>query len=223
MAAAYNGPLQTASITPAGQGAIAEAYAGTPASPSAPPGPPPPTSTTPPATSSPHTAPPAAILLLLLLLLLLLRPRRPRQRHRSRHPHRVTAAYGYEPYGGHPVATALNGTMPANPWRYSGQYLHSGTGLYKMGARYYDPTLGRFTQKDRLSALADPANGNRYTYTADDPVNFADPSGRNVIGALGGYVAGGIVTVGGCAAFGVGTGGLDAQRLSILGTESAQE
>ena len=47
-----------------------------------------------------------------------------------------------------------------------------------MGARYYDPTLGRFTQQDQLSALADPANGNRYAYTGDDPINYSDPSGR---------------------------------------------
>ncbi|MEU0025124.1 RHS repeat-associated core domain-containing protein [Streptomyces sp. NPDC006335] len=31
--------------------------------------------------------------------------------------------------------------------RYSGAYLDP-TGLYKMGARYYDPQLGRFTQPD---------------------------------------------------------------------------
>jgi len=92
------------------------------------------------------------------------------------------AAYGYDPYGGHPVATALNGTLPVNPWRYSGQYLDNGTGLYKMGARYYDPTLGRFTQQDQLSALADPANGNRYTYAGDDPINNVDPAGASFFG-----------------------------------------
>jgi hypothetical protein len=38
-----------------------------------------------------------------------------------------------------------------------------------MGARYYDPARGRFTQLDPL--------GNGYGYTGDNPVNFTDPSG----------------------------------------------
>ncbi|MFF9378121.1 RHS repeat-associated core domain-containing protein [Streptomyces griseoluteus] len=33
------------------------------------------------------------------------------------------------------------------PFGYTGAYL-DWSGLYKMGARYYDPTLGRFTQPD---------------------------------------------------------------------------
>ncbi|MFF8633592.1 RHS repeat-associated core domain-containing protein [Streptomyces pilosus] len=33
------------------------------------------------------------------------------------------------------------------PYRYAGAYSDP-TGLYKMGYRYYDPSLGRFTQPD---------------------------------------------------------------------------
>jgi uncharacterized protein RhaS with RHS repeats len=46
-----------------------------------------------------------------------------------------------------------------------------------MGERYYDPTLGRFTQLDPL--------GNGYVYSQDDPVNFSDPSGLEEIGNEG--------------------------------------
>ena len=35
-----------------------------------------------------------------------------------------------------------------NPSRYTGQYQDTSAGLYKMGARYYQPELGRWTQRD---------------------------------------------------------------------------
>jgi RHS repeat-associated protein len=60
----------------------------------------------------------------------------------------------------------------ANPWRYTGQYQDTTTGLYKMGARYYQPELGRWTQRDP-SGL----DGNAYAYVAGNPVNFVDPTG----------------------------------------------
>lgn len=45
-------------------------------------------------------------------------------------------------------------------------------GLYKMGARYYQPELGRWTQQDPSGAEA-----NVYLYVGGNPVNFVDPSG----------------------------------------------
>ncbi len=60
----------------------------------------------------------------------------------------------------------------ANPWRYTGQYQDSATGLYKMGARYYQPELGRWTQPDPSGQ-----DVNVYLYVSGNPVNFADPSG----------------------------------------------
>jgi len=39
-----------------------------------------------------------------------------------------------------------------------------------MGARYYDPYVGRFTQRDPFPASAsEPRNYNRYVYVAADP------------------------------------------------------
>ncbi|MDP9382987.1 MAG: hypothetical protein M3Q29_23190 [Chloroflexota bacterium] len=37
-----------------------------------------------------------------------------------------------------------------NPFRYTGTYLDGATGMYQMGARYYQPNTGRFTQLDPL-------------------------------------------------------------------------
>lgn len=85
-------------------------------------------------------------------------------------------AYTYDSYGGHPTATALNGTLPNNPYRYAGGTLDS-TGLYKYGARYYDPSIGRWTQQDSVDAPGNPANANRYAYAGDNPVNSVAPSG----------------------------------------------
>ncbi|MCA1683021.1 MAG: hypothetical protein LC685_03375 [Actinobacteria bacterium] len=48
-----------------------------------------------------------------------------------------------------------------------------------LGARYYDPNLGRWTQQDSVVSLGDPANGNRYVYAGDDPVSRLDPMGRD--------------------------------------------
>ena len=82
------------------------------------------------------------------------------------------AAYTYDPYGDHATATAMNGAPPPNPWRWSGSYLDA-TGLYKMGARYYDPTRGRFTQVDPVPR----GSCNYYDYACGDPVNGHDRSG----------------------------------------------
>ncbi|MCL7455371.1 MAG: RHS repeat-associated core domain-containing protein, partial [Anaerolineae bacterium] len=48
-----------------------------------------------------------------------------------------------------------------------------------MGARWYDPALGRWTSPDTI--VPDPANPqsyNRYSYTLGNPVRYRDPSGH---------------------------------------------
>ena len=49
------------------------------------------------------------------------------------------------------------------------------TGLIWMGARYYDPTLGRFLSPDPISY---PICLDLYNYANGDPVNYNDPDGR---------------------------------------------
>jgi RHS repeat-associated protein len=82
-----------------------------------------------------------------------------------------TATYSYGPYGEARTATGTN-----QPYRYTGTYLDP-SGLYKMGARYYDPQLGRFTQPDPSGK-----EKNSYLYAAGDPINNTDPSGLLSLG-----------------------------------------
>ncbi len=49
------------------------------------------------------------------------------------------------------------------------------SGLYWLGARYYDPVAGRFISCDPLGHDADPS---LYAFANGDPVNYFDPDGR---------------------------------------------
>ncbi|MBI4597113.1 MAG: glycohydrolase toxin TNT-related protein [Candidatus Omnitrophica bacterium] len=65
------------------------------------------------------------------------------------------------------------------PQKFTGQRADASTGLYFYHARYYDPTLGRFTQPDTfVQDPSDPQTLNRYAYVRNNPINFVDPSGH---------------------------------------------
>lgn len=51
------------------------------------------------------------------------------------------------------------------------------TGLTHLGAREYDPDLGRFISVDPLLDLADPQQMNGYTYGNNNPATLSDPTG----------------------------------------------
>ncbi|MFE1075846.1 RHS repeat-associated core domain-containing protein [Streptomyces sp. NPDC058783] len=72
-------------------------------------------------------------------------------------------------------ATGLPRSTPTEavpqPYRYAGAYADP-TGLYKVGHRYCDPALGRFTQPDPSGQETNP-----YLYADGDPVNRTDPTG----------------------------------------------
>ena len=53
--------------------------------------------------------------------------------------------YQYDAYGVN--TSTLTYTIP-NPYRYSGEYTDVETGKQYLRARYYDPSIGRFTQAD---------------------------------------------------------------------------
>ena len=78
-------------------------------------------------------------------------------------------------------------------------------GLSHVGARYYEPAVGRWTSADKwLGDLYRPLSLNRYLYCEDDPVNHVDPSGRVAVAAgavvfvpgAGQVIAAGVIAVG---------------------------
>ena len=60
--------------------------------------------------------------------------------------------------------------------RLAGQQYDQATRLYYMRARYYDPALGRFLSEDPIGITG---GLNLYAYAGNDPVNHADPSGKD--------------------------------------------
>lgn len=65
------------------------------------------------------------------------------------------------------------------PLGYQSALADTTSGLITMGARSYNPTLGRFTQADTITgAPAIATSFNRYVYAFGSPTNLVDPTGR---------------------------------------------
>jgi len=80
---------------------------------------------------------------------------------------------------------ALDGAFPTD-YRFTGQLLDSSLGLYHMGARQYDPMLGRWLSADTLvPEPANPQSLNRYSYVLNRPLRFLDPTGHKEEGECG--------------------------------------
>ena len=92
----------------------------------------------------------------------------------------------FTPYGEryeNPAANAF-GTVG-----YTGHAQDKASGLVYMGARYYDPVIGRFMAVDPVGVVPTvPGSFNRYAYVQGNPYRFTDPNGAwaedAVIGAL---------------------------------------
>jgi RHS repeat-associated protein len=82
----------------------------------------------------------------------------------------------YFPYGA-PRTTEGN-ALPTD-YTFTGQKNDDSTGLMFYGARYYDVTLGRFTQPDTMvPSPLNPQAFNRYSYGYNNPVRYLDPTGH---------------------------------------------
>ena len=85
----------------------------------------------------------------------------------------------YRPYGDKLKKQAASST---NRIGFHGKPFDDNTGLSYMGARYYDPLLGRFTGIDPQGV--EPGNlhsFNRYAYGNNNPYKYVDPDGRSAI------------------------------------------
>jgi len=90
--------------------------------------------------------------------------------------------YRYAPYG-EPTLVENIAAEQNNPFRWHGGYYGiEGDGYYHFSARYYD-TDAHFTQPDPVAgSLSNPLTNNSYLYSAGDPINNSDPSGRSCTG-----------------------------------------
>lgn len=83
----------------------------------------------------------------------------------------------YRPYG---ERLKQQGNSTDNQLWFAGKPQDSDTGLSYMGARYYDPVIGRFLGVDPQDV--DPENlhsFNRYAYANNNPYRYVDPDGHS--------------------------------------------
>ncbi|MEC5182548.1 RHS repeat-associated core domain-containing protein [Arthrobacter sp. CG_A4] len=115
----------------------------------------------------------------------------------------IAFAYDYDPYGV-PTLTADSGGLGTsqNPYTFKAGIQDRTTGWIKYGQRWYNPTLGRWTQQDTLDTPLNPANANRYAFAANDPINNSDPLGLDAGGCFLGWLGltAGVVGIIGAAA-----------------------
>ena len=69
-----------------------------------------------------------------------------------------------------------------------GKTADTSTGLTHIGAREYDPSTGRFISADPLLETDKPQTLNGYTYAANNPTSFSDPSGEQLMECAQGLI-----------------------------------
>jgi len=79
--------------------------------------------------------------------------------------------YSYDAWGN---IVQQTGTVE-NPYTYTGREVDAETGLYYYRARYYDPVIGRFLQKDPILFLGGDLN--LYPYVSNNPQLYTDALG----------------------------------------------
>ena len=106
----------------------------------------------------------------------------------TRHLNDNTQQRDYFPYG---EALSISGSK--TNYLFTGKELDNNTGPYYFGARYYDPSIGRWLVPDPLKEDWSP-----YVYCHNNPSQYFDLDGRKVwgagasitVGLLGGITSG---------------------------------
>ncbi|MFN3652080.1 MAG: RHS repeat-associated core domain-containing protein [Armatimonadota bacterium] len=103
----------------------------------------------------------------------------------------VTHSRDYDAFG-----MTVGGTGLPTPFGFvggQGYQKDPDSGLMLLGARYYDPSVGRFISRDPIGY----AGGlNLYGYCGNNPVGASDPSGLiSPEGILGGLLGGGVAAI----------------------------
>ncbi|HEX7155000.1 MAG TPA: PKD domain-containing protein [Thermoanaerobaculia bacterium] len=93
----------------------------------------------------------------------------------------ITDTYDYDAFG---TLIRRTGTTQ-NDYLWLGEQYDADLGVYYFRARWYDQATGRFWSTDpELGTTGDPLTLHRYLYSAHDPLNKSDRSGRTFVGTM---------------------------------------
>ncbi|WP_077936664.1 MULTISPECIES: ricin-type beta-trefoil lectin domain protein [unclassified Micromonospora] len=84
-----------------------------------------------------------------------------------------------DPFGNQRGTAALAANMQT-PAGFLGANRDDPSGYVPLGARLYDPSVGRFLSADPVLDTADPLQSNGYTYAHNNPATHTDPSGLSI-------------------------------------------
>lgn len=89
----------------------------------------------------------------------------------------IDATYYYDAFGN--IIESIGAAKDKNSILYSGYQYDEETGLYYLNARMYDPKIARFIQEDTYIGDPNaPLSLNLYTYCANNPLIYYDPTGH---------------------------------------------
>ena len=112
----------------------------------------------------------------------------------------IAARYEYGPFG--ELIRATGPLAFLNPFRFSTKFQDDETGFLYYGYRYYDPSAGRWLNRDPINELgfkllARSGGGfnrseeeNLFRFVSNNPVNGFDPDGRSLMFPTGDLLAG---------------------------------
>ncbi len=85
----------------------------------------------------------------------------------------------YEPFGVESRHEKYGSSEEIAWYYFTGKKTDDESGLIYFGARYYDPSLGRFITPDTyIPGFSNPQALNRYSYCLNNPINRIDPDGH---------------------------------------------
>ncbi|OGX05987.1 MAG: hypothetical protein A3G87_04755 [Omnitrophica bacterium RIFCSPLOWO2_12_FULL_50_11] len=102
----------------------------------------------------------------------------------------VVQSYLYDSFGNVTGFDSSGSPVPPSsflsPYLFTSREFDTESGLYYFRARYYDSSIGRFIQEERIFG-DDVHPTQKYSYVSGSPVNFIDPFGDTTI-AIGGAI-----------------------------------
>jgi RHS repeat-associated protein len=98
----------------------------------------------------------------------------------------VTQDIKYTAFGEATSTGAQPGSETYTSYQWNGGDALKDFGLSQLGARIYDPVIGRFLSRDSLIVPRTTTTTNPYSFAFNDPYNHSDPSGMDGISQTGG-------------------------------------